>query len=106
MQEQQLLYISGITACIGLVLLYLLLQAQDFKSNYLSYLTEENTNLKGTVVNVQHYPTSTRITLKIIEEIPLLVFDNISIKKGQNVEVKGSVDENTLLVESLRVVTS
>jgi hypothetical protein len=104
MNEYQLKIISGLTAFIGLLLMHILVQAQEYDSDYLAYLDNDETVLKGEIISVQKYATSTRATIRIRENIDVLIFENISLEEGNSVEIQGYRDDDVFIAE--KIITS
>ena len=96
MRDNTLLTIAIIVSIGGILILFLLfnlnLISNSAEGFYLGDI-EDKVVLKGEVSKVNVNPTASFITLKVDEYVPLVVFDEVNVQKGDFIEIQGSLDE-------------
>jgi DNA/RNA endonuclease YhcR with UshA esterase domain len=101
MKEKTLLRIALICSLLGLLSLYLISENINIEEKNIEKITLENKDefvkLKGTVTNVVNAENVMIIDILQPQEITVVMFKSngqqIGIKKGQQIEVIGKVDD-------------
>ena len=113
MKETTLLKIALICSLIGLIVLYFLsakIEIRDYEPNILNENIGDDVRLKGTITKTSD--KGDVVFMELLQEYPVSVVlfssNNISLKKGDNVEVIGKVQEykskNEIIANKVRVV--
>lgn len=95
MKEDDLLKVAVCVSILGIVLLALITPAQPessvFEAN--NAKKDEFVRIQGNISKVIHSKNTTIITLVKEEEISVAIFENVSLTKGQMVDVRGTIKE-------------
>jgi len=97
MKESTLLKISLISSLIGVLLLLVVSTQLKVDEKLISEIDETNLDsqvrINGVVVDSQKRGTVTLINLAQLEEMQIVVFTNITLNKGDYIEVTGKIGE-------------
>ena len=99
MKETTLLKIALICSLIGLIALYFIsarIDIKDYKPNVFNRNIGDDVNLKGTITKISDKGNVVFIDVSQQNSVPVVLFrdnDNLNLKKGDNVEVIGKVQE-------------
>ncbi len=117
MQEKTLLKIALICSILGLSALYIISGSIELKENNIEKITLENKDefvkLRGIVSNVADTEKVSFIKISQPQEITIILFKNenktIQIRRGNEIEVFGKVDEYNgkmeIIADRVRVVS-
>lgn len=97
MQEKTLLKIAIIGALVGIFLLYIISGRITLDETSISNIENEgigsDVKIKGVVKEVFNAEKLSIITISQPSDMNVLLFDNVSIAKGDYIEVIGEVEE-------------
>src|SRR3989338_6924991 len=114
MEDRTILTIAFISSLAGIFALYILAGNMDYENTSIAKINDEQLSqkvkLKGSVVNVRSGDGVTFVTLSERKEVDMVVFDNISVQKGEVLEVICQVDEYNgkpeIIAERIRAIES
>jgi DNA/RNA endonuclease YhcR with UshA esterase domain len=96
MKEKALLKIALVASCIGLLLLFIFsknIEVNEATIDKIDGMQDEEVRIQGVVERVSNKEKVTFIEITQEVTTTVVVFDNISINKGEKIEVIGKVDE-------------
>lgn len=97
MKEKTLLRISIICALVGIFVLYLISDNIVLNESSISNIKNEeigkDVKIKGVVKDVFNGESLSIITITQPDEMKIIFYDNVSVSKGDYIEVIGEVDE-------------
>ena len=95
MNERALLKISLIGSIIGIIILFILSSFTELEENQISNLEDDNVKVKGIITKITDRETIMIIEIAQQNKIEAIIFkeENISLEKGDEIEITGSTDE-------------
>jgi hypothetical protein len=97
MEDSTLLKISLACSIIGIIVLFFISSRIEINEIDLSNLNNveigNDVKIIGKIVKIKQFEKLTIIDLKKECTVPILLFDNISLDVGQEIQVNGKLDE-------------
>jgi hypothetical protein len=97
MEDKHILILSIITAIIGIIALFIIMQNTEIKNKHIALLNNDDLDkkikLNGKIISVNNNEKITIVKLETIQEIDIIIFENLSIKKNNKIEVIGTISE-------------
>lgn len=111
MKEKTLFRISFFVSALGIILLFIISDALELEETRLNetdkLLQDSAIKITGRVAKVDANENITRIRVEQLNAIDAIVFDELNISAGMNVEITGKVDEfkgkRQIVVEELKI---
>jgi DNA/RNA endonuclease YhcR with UshA esterase domain len=112
MNEKTLLKLALVAGVIGLLILFIIAELKDIPEKLLSEITKENLDsvvkITGTITRIASKEKVTFIELTKPETVQVILFDNVTLAKGDNVEIIGKITEYEgkmeVVAQRLRVI--
>ena len=94
MREKTLVFISFVCSAFGILfLLFISLRVQPEKKNPLEYDEGDYVLVEGKVLQATKKNSTTFLVVEQVSEIDVVVFDDFPFKRGQYVELLGTVEK-------------
>ena len=97
MKEKTLLKVAIISALIGVFILYIVSENTTIDETSIGKIEEEqignDVKVKGVVKSAFNGKKISIITITQPEEMKIVVYENVSVKEGDYIEVIGEIDE-------------
>jgi len=97
MKEKTLLKIALIGSLLGILILFIISNKLEVNERIISEIDESyigsNVRINGVVLDVQNKGSIVLIDIAQLEEMHVVVFDNVSLAKGDYVEITGKIEE-------------
>ena len=112
MDEKKLLTIALFAALIGIFILYLLSESLDYNENSIEKINQEKLKdmmkVKGTISQATNLDNVSFITIEQPATLTIVLFDNLSVSKGEEIEVIGQSEEYEgemeIIAQRIRVI--
>ena len=97
MKEKTLLKIAFVSSCLGILLLFIFSKTIDIDETTMDKINqienEDEVKIKGIVKRVTNKEKVTIIEVMQEVSVPVVVFENISVNIGEEIEVFGKKEE-------------
>jgi len=109
MNEKRLLQVSLIVSGIGILIIFLISNNIDVNDTTIRKINSEELSgdyvLQGKVVDVVSGNGFSRIKLVQEETVEVIVFDNVSIESGNDVEIIAKVSDDSIIAQRIDILT-
>lgn len=101
--ENKLLKLSFIFAIIGIIALFLVSEIREVENT--SFADDKAVKVKGRVGKVSSFENVSFLTVRRVEDVEVVVFDNFTVDAGDEIEVIGTFSDDSVIASRIRVVS-
>ena len=108
MNQKILLLISFVVSLSGIIFLYVLDENIDFNEVSIEELNSQRmegfVKVRGEVIEASSHDKVSFIKIQQPSTVEVVIFDDLKVYKGENVEVIGEKENNEIIAKKIRVV--